>query len=73
MRLAEEAGSSYRDVDAELWEVLDICEDHELEEIHTILFGTPAPVAPAYVSSISSMELGLSAKCWNPAMRLSIH
>ena len=42
MRLAEEAGTTYRDVDAELWEVLDICEDHELEEIHSILFGAHA-------------------------------
>lgn len=29
------------DVDMELWAVLDLCSDDELEEVHSILFGAP--------------------------------
>jgi len=29
------------EVDSELWELLDICNDEELESIHHILYGEP--------------------------------
>ena len=69
MRLAEEAGKSYRDVDAELWEVLDICEDYELEEIHAILFGVPAPTngvsdGVSMALALRPMGLRMLQECW---------
>ena len=35
------------DVDMELWAVLDLCSDDELEEVHSILFGAPLQHRPA--------------------------
>ena len=34
------------DVDMELWAVLDLCSDDELEEVHSILFGAPLQHRP---------------------------
>lgn len=43
------------DVDKELWEVLDLCSDDELETIYNILFGT-SPFSPVVKSIVKEDE-----------------
>jgi hypothetical protein len=43
------------DVDKELWEVLDLCSDEELETIYDVLFG-PSPFSPVVKSMVKEDE-----------------
>jgi hypothetical protein len=43
------------DVDKELWEVLDLCSDEELESIYDVLFG-PSPFSPVVKSMVKEDE-----------------
>jgi hypothetical protein len=46
---------SMLDVDKELWEVLDLCSDEELETIYDVLFG-PSPFSPVVKSMVKEDE-----------------
>lgn len=46
---------SHLDVDKELWELLDLCTDHELETVYNILFG-PSPFSPVVKSLVKESE-----------------
>lgn len=43
------------DVDKELWEVLDLCSDEELEAVYNILHG-PSPFSPVVKSLVKESE-----------------
>jgi hypothetical protein len=43
------------DVDKELWEVLDLCSDEELETIYDVLFGA-SPFSPVVKSMVKEDE-----------------
>ncbi|KAK9822234.1 hypothetical protein WJX81_003153 [Elliptochloris bilobata] len=43
------------DVDSELWAVLDLCSDDELEEVHGVLFGV-SPLSPVVKSLVADNE-----------------
>jgi hypothetical protein len=46
------------DVDQEMWQVLDLCSDDELEGIYNILFG-PSPFSPVVKSIVKEDEPAL--------------
>ena len=47
---------SQQDVDRELWDLLDLATDDELEAVHDILFGKPLPAFHSLAPILSSNE-----------------